>query len=69
MDQQTSTAVLFAFANRQSADGVSPYRVPGAQRPTLRIVERLDPHPESVAGTAEQDRQASLDFLHRLVMG
>ncbi|MBN1628313.1 MAG: hypothetical protein JW990_00985 [Thermoleophilia bacterium] len=69
MDQQTSTAVLFAFANRQLVDGVRSYPIPGAQRTTLRVVERPDLRPESAAGTTEQDRQVSLEFLHRLVMG
>ena len=69
MDQQTSTAVLFAFANRQLVNDVRPSSTPGVQRATLRVVERPDLRPESVAGAAEQDRQASLEFLHRLVMG
>ena len=69
MDQQTSTAVSFAFASRQLVDSVRSSSTPSVQRATLRVVERPDLRPESTAGTAEQDRQASLEFLHRLIMG
>lgn len=69
MDQKTSTAVLFSFAGGQLRDLGRTYPVPGAQRTTLRVVERPDLGPESAVVNAEQERQASLEFLHRLVMG
>jgi hypothetical protein len=69
MDQQTSTAVLFAFAGKQLRDSDRPYPIPGARRTTLCVVNRPDPIPEPDAAVAEHDRQASLEFLHRLVMG
>ena len=39
------------------------------KKPTLYVVSCPEPMPAACADAAEQDRQASLDLLHRLVMG
>ena len=40
-----------------------------AAKPTLYVVSVPEATPEPAIGGAEHDRQASLDLLHRLVMG
>jgi hypothetical protein len=37
--------------------------------PTLTVVHCPNPIHDTVADSAKRDRQASLDFLHKLVMG
>lgn len=40
-----------------------------AAKPTLYVISVHETIPEPAIGGAEHDRQASLDLLHRLVMG
>ena len=41
---------------------------PGVERPVLHVISLPDT-PAANTDPAERDRQASIDFLHRLVMG
>ena len=69
MSPQSSSAAQVADSDRFVMPASAPSLAVDAKRPVLTVVS-LPPEPtEAAIDPAERDRQASLEMLHRLVMG
>lgn len=69
MSPRTSTADHLTQAERPLPPEQKAHPAGDTQKPTLYVVNVPDAVPESCVDSAERDRQASLELLHRLVMG
>ena len=69
MSPQASTAVTTHDDERAAECDRKAYPAASLQKPTLYVVSLPDASRGADVDPAERDRQASLDLLHRLVMG
>lgn len=66
--QATATKTREASRQHVNAD-VLRFSADIGRDPTSSAVNRTEPLPPTASNRTERDRQASLEFLHRLVMG
>ena len=69
MNPQTATSAPAPTTWASQPQEKAAPRSGGRKKPTLYVVSCPEPTPAAGPDAAEQDRQASLDLLHRLVIG
>ena len=69
MSSQASTTVTVRDEERPAPHHSKVEQAAGSRKPTLYVVSVPETTRGGCVDTAEQDRQASLELLHRMVMG